>query len=336
MQPFSAHGAGDIVYAATQDGVHLPVIDVSNPRFAVPDDPQSLDILNGRLRNDERWRRFIPGFVLRWMIRRAARQSRLVAAVFGAEGTYLDGISTYVMKLGAANLVPPYDSVVDRRFAASPHATFLRLRTQQMATLIADGLATEIVGNADAPVHLINVGGGPAIDSLNALILLARLHDALAGRRIRIHVLDVDDAGVFFGRNALAAMMRDGKPLAGLDIEFRHIRYDWNKPAILEKLLTGLASESNPIIVASSEGALFEYGSDEAIVANLQRLRAARFVAGSVTRADETRRRLVVATRFRLVLRGLDKFTPLAAQAGYVIERVKSTVWSDQVVMRPK
>lgn len=334
MRPQTPDAMRDIAYAVTRDGLQLPVIDISNARFSVPDDPQSLDDLNRRLQDDERRRRLIPAFVLRWMIRSAARQSKLVAALFGAGGTYLDGISTYVMKLGAANLVPPYDSAVDRKFAASPHATFLRLRTQQMATLIAEGLAAEIIPGDGTPLHLINIGGGPAIDSLNALILLARLRDALTDRKITIHVLDLDEAGVFFGRNALAAMMEEGKPLAGLDIAFQHVRYDWNDRSGLKALLAELASE-NPVIVASSEGALFEYGSDQAIVENLEVLRIARFVAGSVTRADETRRRLVASTRFKLILRGLAVFALLAERAGFSIEKVSSTVWSDQVLMRP-
>ena len=126
-----------------------------------------------------------------------------------------------------------------------------------------------------------------------------------------------DEAGPFFGANALTALMAEGAPLAGLDIAFEHRIYDWNKPAALEQLLRELTA-SAAIVAASSEGGLFEYGSDEAIVANLQALRAggARLVAGSVTSADESRRRMITATRFKLVPRGLEGFAPLAARGG--------------------
>ena len=50
--------------------------------------------------------------------------------------------------------------------------------------------------------------------------------------------------------------------------------------------------KGSPIVAASSEGALFEYGSDEEISANLHVLRegtpANTIIAGSLTRADAT------------------------------------------------
>ena len=48
------------------------------------------------------------------------------------------------MKLGAENLVPPYDTPVDRRLAGSPHIVLLRLRMQQVAQLVAAGIADDL------------------------------------------------------------------------------------------------------------------------------------------------------------------------------------------------
>jgi hypothetical protein len=98
----------------------------------------------------------------------------------------------------------------------------LRLRTQQVARLIADGVAAELAKAVAAPLHLINIAGGPAIDSLNALILLNKREASLLRRPIVIHVLDLDDAGPFFGNNALTALKADSGPLAGLDAVFDH------------------------------------------------------------------------------------------------------------------
>jgi hypothetical protein len=106
---------------------------------------------------------------------------------------------------------------------------------------------------------------------------------------------------------------------------------------LLEGLVEKLTS-AGAIIAASTEGALFEYGSDEAIVANLKALRAdgagARFIAGSVTCADETRRRMIAETRFKLIPRGLAGFAPLAAQAGFRIAKAESVLLSEQVLLR--
>jgi hypothetical protein len=172
---------------------------------------------------------------------------------------------------------------------------------------------------------------------MNALILLRRRDRNLLQRPIEIHVLDQDDAGPFFGRNALAALMQDDAPLAGLDVVFRHRRYDWNEPASLGALLHDLGPHA--IFAASSEGGLFEYGSDEAIVANLMALHAAnvRFVAGSITSSSDERRRhmMMTASRFKLYPRGLEGFAPLAGRAGYRIDCAEPAQLSDQVLLLP-
>jgi hypothetical protein len=324
-----------LLVASTRDGVTLPVIDVTDPRFAVPDDAASLARLFAQASAEEQRNRRLPKFIMRFLLKRAAKRSLLVRALFGGEGSFLDGITTYVMKLGADHLPPPFDSAVDKRVAASAQLKLLRLRTQQVATLLADGIGDALEAEPAVPLHLVNIAGGPAIDSMNALILL-RQRGADLKRPIVIHVLDQDDAGPFFGSNALAALTADGAPLAGLDVTFRHRHYDWNAPATLEALLRELAA-SGAVVAASSEGGLFEYGSDEAIVGNLAALRAGnvRVIAGSVTSDDERRRRLVTASRFKLIPRGLQGFAPLAARAGWRVARSESAQLSEQVLLLP-
>jgi len=324
-----------LIRASTRDGIVLPVIDVTDPRFAVLDDPDSLTRLFAQSAAEEQQNRYLPNFVMRWTLNRAAKQSRLLRAVFDEDGSFLDGITTYVMKLGAEHLPPPYDSPMDKRVGASAHLTLLRLRTQQVATLLADGLAPELTNAGSVQLHLVNIAGGPAIDSMNALILLRR-RGADLNRPIVIDVLDQDDAGPFFGANALAALMADGAPLAGLDVAFRHRHYDWNETASLAALLRDL-NASGAVVAASSEGGLFEYGSDDAIVANLTALRVAnvRVVAGSVTSADQAHRRNVAVSRFKLHPRGLDGFRPLAERGGWRIARSEPAKVSDQVLLAP-
>ena len=274
---------------------------------------------------------------MRWMLRRAARESRLVRAVFASDASYLDGMSTYMMKLGVDNLVPPYDTPLDRRFAASPHVTLLRLRMQQIARLLAEALLAPLTDAPDAPLHLVNIAGGPALDSINALIMLARAHAALLHRAIAIHVFDAQQDGPTFGARALLALTAPEGPLHGLKIEFRHQAYDWNDTAPLARLLADLAAD-RAIIAASSEGGLFEYGTDEAVVANLAALARAGvpIVAGSVTSASEVRKRMIAQARFRLFPRGLEGFAPLAARGGYAIAESLTAVVSEQVLLRPR
>jgi hypothetical protein len=328
-----------IVLARTREGFDLPVIDLSNPRFATPDDPATVQRLSEALIAAERRQRRIPQIIMRMILRVAARKSRLVRAMFHSQAGYLDSISTYVMKLGAENLVPPYDSPTDRRVASSPHVLLIRLRMQQIAHFVADGLAHDLTStDAAAPLRLINIGGGPALDSINALIALRRARPELLNRPVVIDVLDSNEDGAFFGANALEALKTGGGPLAKLDIAMQHHDYDWNQPAVLADLV-GMLASAGAVIAASSEGALFEYGSDEAIVANLKALHAggvgARLVAGSITAADALRRRLIASTRFHLKPRSIEGFTPLATAAGFRIVTSVTAFMSDQVLLRP-
>jgi hypothetical protein len=323
-----------VFFAKTKQGCDLPVIDLSNPRFAVSEDPAMAHDLYEAFIKAERNRRRVPKFLMRMMLRSAAKKSLLIKALFNAKSDFLDGLSTYVMKLGAGNLVPPYDSALDRKFAASPHVPLLRLRMQQTAHFLADGLRADLRED-DARLVLINIAGGPALDSMNAIILLNRSHPELLRRSITIHVLDSDQDGPAFGANALLSLTAGGGPLHGLDIAMNHQNYDWDSPTILERLVCESRREG-AVIAASSEGGLFEYGSDEAILANLKALRAgAAHVAGSVTRADETRRRMIAETGFKLFPRGIEGFAPLATRAGYAIVKSGTVFLSDQVLLQP-
>ena len=324
------------LFAKTRDGIDLPVIDLTDPRFGVPNDPDAARARYREFTEMQRKRGRMPKFVMRMMMRSAAKRSRLVGALFSSPKGFLDGVSTYVMKLGAENLVPPYNTRIDRKFASSPHIPLLRLRMQQTAQLLCDALVEDLTNTGDQPVSLINIGGGPALDSINALILLNRSRPDLLKRPFAIHVLDLDDAGPFFGANALEALRHPGRPLHGVAASLRHRRYDWNETTPLQDLTAQLIADRT-VIVASSEGALFEYGSDEAIVANLTALRAdgrgARHVVGSVTRADDTRKRMIAETRFHITPRGVEGFVPLAAKAGFAVARTESAMLSDQVLL---
>jgi len=126
-----------------------------------------------------------------------------------------------------------------------------------------------------------------------------------------------------------------GGPLHGLEVQFQHNTYDWNDTAPLARLLVGFAAGA--VIAASSEGGLFEYGTDDAVIANLTALGRAgvAIVAGSVTSSSEARKRMNAQTRFRFFARGLEGFAPLAERAGYAIAESRTAVVSEQVLLRP-
>jgi hypothetical protein len=326
-----------IALATTADGLRLPVIDVTHPAFAVPDDAASLAARRDAFLAWDRSNRRVPRIVMRVLMRLAARRSPLLRKLLVSDNEYLDSISTYMLKLGPDHLPPGFDGAVDRRVAAAPHVVLVRLRMQQIARLLAGALQAPLAETPHAPLHLVNIAGGPALDSINALIILARVHATLVQRPIAIHVLDAQQDGPTFGARALLALTASGEALDGLEVQFQHHAYDWSDTALLARLLDGLA-EQGGIIAASSEGGLFDYGTDAAIVANLTTLARAGvpIVAGSVTSSSEVGKRMIAQSRFRLFARGLEGFAPLAERGGYAIAESRTAVVSEQVLLRPR
>lgn len=325
-----------IFYATTVEGAQLPIIDVTHTVFTVDDSPQAVEALRKLyIASESRWR---PNFVGRFFMRLFAKKSLLLRSLVQPDAPFLSGLSTYVMKLGDENLVPPFNTELDRKVAASPPARAIRIRLQQTARMLADALEPEFGKAPGSPLDLINIGGGPAIDSVNALLLLQQRSPQLLLRPIVIHIFDLDTAGPAFGQQALAQLMTPGAPLSGLDLQISRASYNWNDAAPLRALVQQLR-ERQGIIAASSEGALFEYGNDGAVVANLKALReggeALKVIAGSVTRSDDLTRKMYAHGAIKLVHRGLDRFADLAKQGGFDLVHSEPALTSDQVLLRP-
>jgi hypothetical protein len=207
---------------------------------------------------------------------------------------------------------------------------------QDVATLMAEALAPVLIKEPARPLHFLNIAGGPAIDSLNTLILLSKNQPGiLAAREISIDVLDLDAAGPAFGARALESLSQGEGPLRGIRVALRHVPYDWTKTADLKPVLTQ-AQTRRALVICSSEGGLFEYGSDSEIQSNLQKLRESPqvlAVIGSVTRADEPIQRVRQMGRAATRPRGLEVFRALIANTGWQIARAIERPFSDQVVL---
>jgi hypothetical protein len=59
-------------------------------------------------------------------------------------------------------------------------------------------------------------------------------------------------------------------------------------------------------------------------------------VVGSVTSSSEECNRMIPKTRFRLVARGLEGFSPLIERSGYMIAKSRTAIVSEQVLLKPK
>jgi hypothetical protein len=269
------------------------------------------------------------------VLRSLLRESVLAQGIQQARSTFMSGMHTYLLKLGPEMLGSAYTKLIDRQIAAALPSFCVRLRLQDTAQLLADTLLPLLRSNPNLPLRLINIADGPAMDSLNALILLTQQTGILEQRPVSIDVLDLDDSGPAFGAAALAALSQPGGPLHGLRITLRHVPYDWTQAEELPQLLNE-AHATDQLTICSSEAGLFEYGSDEEIDSNLKVLRAQPqlvAVAGSVTRADEPVQQLRKTTTAKTRPRGLPVFAALADRARWKITPAIERPFSDQVVL---
>jgi hypothetical protein len=315
-----------VCYAVTNDGLELPVVDITHPAFA-------FDTSEGEV--NTRIEQFLlsmqrlaqtPPAVLQSML---AQSLLMRGMLLDSANTYTSGIMTYLNKLGPDNLGEGYASPLDRQWAGSLTPLTFRWRMRDVARLLADGLSSALAARPAAPLHLVNIGGGVSADSLNGLILLYKEHpELLAGRQVMLHVLDLDQEGPCFGGRALDVLQAEGGPLHGLQAVFEYIPYNWSETTRLRRMVDDFAAQQ-AVVAGSSEGGLFEFAGDEQIIANLQALHAAphdTVMVGPVVRDASTldpRLKMTEHVKGRPSIRylGLETFGQLAAQAGWRIDR---------------
>lgn len=196
----------DIRTAQTDDGQTWPVIDITHPAFAHEPTDAELEAAGAAFLAEAARRARIPRFIHRLILRVVLRKSLLGPGLLAASGGFVTGLNTYLLKLGPDNL-PAGANAIDRRIAESFPAVSTRLRLKDVARLLAEDLGSRLVPSDARLLVLINIAGGPAADSLNALVLLRRAQPALlTGRRVEVRILDQDAPGASFAaRCALAA-----------------------------------------------------------------------------------------------------------------------------------
>lgn len=312
----------DVRTALTDDGQTWPVIDITHPAFAHEPTDAELDASGAAFLAEAARRARIPRFVHRLILRLVLRKSLLGPGLLAASGGFVSGLNTYLLKLGPDNL-PAGASAVDRRIAESFPAVSVRLRLKDVARLLAEDLGRRLAPNDARPLVLVNIAGGPAADSLNALLLLRQSNPPLlTRRRVEVRILDQDTHGPSFAARCATALSAGA--LEGLDLHVTHVVYDWRRTETLRQCLSETRA-MGACVAVSSEGGLFEYGSDAEVVANLRTIAECAStdvrVTGSVTRGDGPALAAQQATDVRVQPRTLDEFRALVSGAGWTIER---------------
>ncbi len=127
-------------YAVSDEGIELPVVDVTQPAFAIDMSQAELDKMLEehvrRVKAQGKLSAFIQPLALRLM----SRRSIIMRGIMAAAGGYMSGLDTYLLKLGPENLGEGYATDIDRQIASSISGLSVRLRLQDISHLLADGL----------------------------------------------------------------------------------------------------------------------------------------------------------------------------------------------------
>ena len=254
-------------YAFTMNGVELPVLDITHPDFISSIDENRLKTILPYIeknadKNAEKFNK-IPAFIKNYF----AKHSFAMAELLQNESSFATGISTLMMKLGP-NLIGKgkkrfWDRLVSKGFGS----LVIRMRMRDISKCQAEALIPLLNKTPEKNLCFINIAGGSASDSINALFLIQKEFPLLLkNKKIEINILDIDNYGPAFAEQCITALKLPGNKFSELDISCRHIHYDWNNTQELYELLS---ERKEWLQICSSEGGLFEYCSDDVIIQNL-------------------------------------------------------------------
>jgi len=233
---------------ARADGLDLPVIDLTHPAFDFDLGGDEVRAVIDRFLEDARKREKLPRFLERLVVGIFLRQSLLARGLRRGKGSFVAGLDTYLFKMGPDFVGGPPFAPVDRAIASSLPAVSMRLRLLDVSRLLAKGIAPALEARR-GPIALYNLGGGPAADSWNALLLTRRDRPELLWERpCSIRVVDLSDAAPTFGARAVEALAQAGGPLDGVQVSFhRPVTTDEDTVLLLETDASGSASIARPI-----------------------------------------------------------------------------------------
>jgi hypothetical protein len=256
-----------ISYAFTDDGIELPVLDITHPLFISTIDENVFKALSLKAAHKAEQIKNLTFSI-----------TKIIAKLLQRENTYLSGMRTLTMKLGP-NLLKGRKGefwhklgklASKKLFVAMTiglNTIAIRMRLRDVCKYQSEILIPQLKKNPRKNLCFINIAGGAASDTINTLILIQKKEPLLLKeRKIEINILDIDTYGPNFAKQCIEALKEPNAYFHELDISFRHIQNNWNNT---QNLLDLLSERKDWIQICASEGGLFEYGSDKEIIENL-------------------------------------------------------------------
>jgi hypothetical protein len=255
-------------YACTDNGIRLPVVDITHPLFGAPVDEEHLPGLRKESAQRAQALKEMPDSQKKLL----GEKSYIYKGFFLKDPhvTYLSGMGTFMSKLSPQLIEGGKERDIDRAASQSIGPVAVRMRLRDICTMQAHALIPKLKEFPQKELCFINIAGGAASDSINTLILILKeCKSLLKNRKIEIDVLDIDSSGPNFAGRCIEALKVPECHFHDLDISFNHINYNW---ADTTELVNLLSKRKECILMCASEGGLFEYGSDKEIIANLNAL----------------------------------------------------------------
>jgi hypothetical protein len=117
-----------VFYAFTCDGFELPVVDVTQPAFAVSiTDTEQKTLVEKFLRDGVPMAK-LPKPLRELALRFLLRQSVLAQGIGQARNSFMSGMQTYLLKLGPEMLGSAYAKPIDRQIASAFPSFCVRIR----------------------------------------------------------------------------------------------------------------------------------------------------------------------------------------------------------------
>jgi len=245
-----------ILYAVFENEIQLPILDITHPLFNVSIDEQAYHLNCRKSARSIESLKKMPGFI-----------RNIFVKMSNVDNSYLSGMRTLLYKLGP-NLSKGIKLGFRDKWAVKQTSFMgLRIRLRDLCRLQSKILLPQLKQYPERNLCLFNIAGGVATDSINTLFLMQESDpELLKGRKIEINILDIDTYGPNFAKRCIDVLKQPGERFHGLDINLTIIHYDWSQPEALQKISL---ERFDWIQLCSSEGGLFEYGSDLDIIENL-------------------------------------------------------------------
>jgi hypothetical protein len=319
-----------LAYAFTDNGIELPVLDITHPQFLSSIDENRLDEVS-----KASMQKMLALGGMSDAQKRTYYERLLKSYIFGhvfvsnPGANFMSGMSTYVYKLGPNLIGGGPDREFDRSASMDIGGVAMRMRIRDLCRLQANAVIPQLESSPQKSLCFMNIAGGAASDSINTLILILKENPTLLrSRKIEIHVLDIDTIGPHFALCCIEALKAQAHHFRGLDIAFHHIPHDWKDT---DGLIPLLSNKNDCIVMCASEGGLFEYGVDQDIVRNLNVLYAhspdGTRIAGTIVhepnKVHATVSALAKASNAGLRFLGVSGLTGLLEQTGWRSESVQ-------------